>query len=145
MTIKEKIQECIDNNRRFSIMVDMYSYQDALVYDTSDPDCIRMLCKYNNTALINVEPTFGNVQTGTGLQEVIIPYDKINAINCLDVSEDLLTKFETKYPELYKVYKNSNKVEGVSWDKAGRVAGTGYQKPPVEPAVKVSLEEGVNL
>ena len=37
-----------------------------------------------------------------------------------------------------------NHVEGVSWDNQIITKGTGYKKPPVDPAVKVS-EEGVVL
>ena len=142
MNIKQIIADCVQNHRRFAIMVDMYSYHDGLAYDLSDPDAVHMLCKYNNTALIKVEPTFGDIQTGTGLQEVIIPYDRINSVNCLDVSKTLLDKFEEEYPAEFNKWKYGNRVEGVSWDSAGNVRGTGYVKPPVDPAVKVS-EEGV--
>ena len=37
-----------------------------------------------------------------------------------------------------------NHVEGVSWNNQIVTEGTGYKKPPVDPAVKVS-EEGVVL
>lgn len=145
MTVKELIAKCIADHRRFAIMVDSYSYHDGLAYDIdTDPDAVHVLCKYNNSALINVEPTFGDMQTGTGLQEVIIPYDKINAVNCLDVSQTLLDKFENQNPIEFNKWKNGNRVEGVSWDNALSLKGTGYVKPPVDPAIKVK-EEGVIL
>ena len=144
MTIKDRIADCINNNRRFSVMANFYTFLDALVYDICDPDALHMICKFNTSAMVNVEPTFGSLQTGTGLQEIIIPYNQIVAVTCLDVSNSLMNKFQERFPQEYEKWQNANHVEGVSWDAAGNIRGTGYTKPPVDPAVKIS-EEGVVL
>ena len=145
MTIKERIADCINKNRRFSVMANFYTFLDALVYDISDPDALHMLCKFNTSAFVNVEPTFGNIQTGTGLQEIIIPYNQIVAVTCLDVSDDLMDKFRERFPQEYERWKNASHVEGVSWDAYGNVKGTGYKPKPVDPAIRVTKEDGVIL
>ena len=144
MTIKEQIADCVSKNRRFSVTADQYTFLDALVYDISDPDAVRLLCKFNTSPMTTVDPEMGNKQTLTGLQEIIIPYDKINFITCLDVSEDLMNKYKERFPQDYERRMKLNHVEGVSWDNQIITEGTGYKKPPVDPAVKVS-EEGVVL
>lgn len=144
MTIKEQVADCVAKNRRFSITADMYTFLDALVYDISDPDAVHLLCKFNTSPMTVVEPEMGNKQTLTGLQEIIIPYDKINFITCLDVSEDLMNKYRERFPQDYERRMKLNHVEGVSWNNQIVVKGTDYKKPPVDPAIKVS-EEGVIL
>ena len=144
MTIKEQIADCISKNRRFSVTTDQYTFLDALVYDISDPDAVHLLCKFNTSPMTALDPEMGNKQTLTGLQEIIIPYDKINFITCLDVSEDLMNKYKERFPQDYERRMKLNHVEGVSWDNQIITKGTGYKKPPVDPAVKVS-EEGVVL
>ena len=144
MTIKERIADCIEKNRRFSVTADMYTFLDALAYDISDPDAVHLLCKFNTSPMTTVDPEMGNKQTLTGLQEIIIPYDKINFITCLDVSEDLMNKYKERFPQDYERRMKLNHVEGVSWNNQVVINGTGYKKPPVDPAVKVS-EEGVVL
>ena len=144
MTIKEQIADCIAKNRRFSVTADQYTFLDALVYDISDPDAVHLLCKFNTSPMTALDPEMGNKQTLTGLQEIIIPYDKINFITCLDVSEDLMNKYKERFPQDYERRMKLNHVEGVSWDNQIITEGTGYKKPPVDPAVKVS-EEGVVL
>lgn len=144
MTIKEQVADCIAKNRRFSITADQYTFLDALVYDISDPDAVRLLCKFNTSPMTVVEPEMGNKQTLTGLQEIIVPYDKINFITCLDVSEDLMEKYKERFPDDYERRLKLNHVEGVSWINRINIKGTDYKKPPVDPAVKVS-EEGVVL
>ena len=122
MSIKETIADCVANNRKFSVMTNMYVFLDAIVYDIdSDPDAVHILCKFNTAAMTDVEPTFGTIQHSTGLQEVIVPYNQISAVTCLDVSETLLNKFEEKYPKFFEQWKNGNKVEGVSWDSSTSV------------------------
>ena len=144
MTIKEQIADCVAKNRRFSVTADQYTFLDALVYDISDPDAVHLLCKFNTSPMTALDPEMGNKQTLTGLQEIIIPYDKINFITCLDVSEDLMNKYKERFPQDYERRMKLNHVEGVSWDNQIITEGTGYKKPPVDPAVKVS-EEGVVL
>lgn len=144
MTIKEQVADCVAKNRRFSITADMYTFLDALVYDISDPDAVHLLCKFNTSPMTVVEPEMGDKQTLTGLQEIIIPYDKINFITCLDVSEDLMNKYRERFPQDYERRMKLNHVEGVSWNNQIVTEGTGYKKPPVDPAIKVS-EEGVVL
>ena len=144
MTIKEQVADCIAKNRRFSVTADMYTFLDALAYDISDPDAVHLLCKFNTSPMTTVDPEMGNKQTLTGLQEIIIPYDKINFITCLDVSEDLMNKYKERFPDDYERRLKLNHVEGVSWNNQVVINGTGYKKPPVDPAVKVS-EEGVVL
>ena len=125
MTIKETIADCVAKKRKFSVMTNMYTFLDAIVYDIdSDPDAVHILCKFNTSALTDVEPTFGSIQHSSGLQEVIVPYNQIAAVTCLDVSETLLQKFEETYPAFYEQWKNANKVEGVSWDSATAVKTT---------------------
>ena len=102
MTIKEQVADCIAKNRRFSISADQYTFLDALVYDISNPDAVRLLCKFNTSPMTTVDPEMGNKQTLTGLQEIIIPYDKINFITCLDVSEDLMNKYRERFPQYYE-------------------------------------------
>ena len=144
MTIKEQVADCIAKNRRFSVTADMYTFLDALAYDISDPDAVHLLCKFNTSPMTTLDPEMGNKQTLTGLQEIIIPYDKINFITCLDVSEDLMNKYKERFPDDYERRLKLNHVEGVSWNNQVVINGTGYKKPPVDPAVKVS-EEGVVL
>lgn len=144
MTIKEQIADCIAKNRRFSVAADQYTFMDALAYDISDPDAVHLLCKFNTSPMTALDPEMGNKQTLTGLQEIIIPYDKINFITCLDVSENLMNKYKERFPQDYERRMKLNHVEGVSWDNQIITEGTGYKKPPVDPAVKVS-EEGVVL
>ena len=144
MTIKEQVADCIAKNRRFSVTADMYTFLDALAYDITDPDAVHLLCKFNTSPMTTVDPEMGNKQTLTGLQEIIIPYDKINFITCLDVSEDLMNKYKERFPQDYERRMKLNHVEGVSWNNQVVINGTGYKKPPVDPAVKVS-EEGVVL
>ena len=144
MTIKERIADCIEKNRRFSVTADMYTFLDALAYDITDPDAVHLLCKFNTSPMTTVDPEMGNKQTLTGLQEIIIPYDKINFITCLDVSEDLMNKYKERFPQDYERRMKLNHVEGVSWNNQIITEGTGYKKPPVDPAIKVS-EEGVIL
>ena len=144
MTIKEQVADCIAKNRRFSVTADMYTFLDALAYDISDPDAVHLLCKFNTSPMTTLDPEMGNKQTLTGLQEIIIPYDKINFITCLDVSEDLMNKYKERFPDDYERRLKLNHVEGVSWNNQVIIEGTGYKKPPVDPAVKVS-EEGVVL
>lgn len=144
MTIKEQVADCIAKNRRFSVTADMYTFLDALAYDISDPDAVHLLCKFNTSPMTTLDPEMGNKQTLTGLQEIIIPYDKINFITCLDVSEDLMNKYKERFPDDYERRLKLNHVEGVSWNNQVVIKGTGYKKPPVDPAVKVS-EEGVVL
>ena len=144
MTIKEQVADCIAKNRRFSVTADMYTFLDALAYDISDPDAVHLLCKFNTSPMITLDPEMGNKQTLTGLQEIIIPYDKINFITCLDISEDLMNKYKERFPDDYERRLKLNHVEGVSWNNQVVIKGTGYKKPPVDPAVKVS-EEGVIL
>ncbi len=144
MTIKEQVADCIAKNRRFSVTADMYTFLDALAYDISDPDAVHLLCKFNTSPMTTLDPEMGNKQTLTGLQEIIIPYDKINFITCLDVSEDLMNKYKERFPDDYERRLKLNHVEGVSWNNQVVIEGTGYKKPPVDPAVKVS-EEGVVL
>ena len=144
MTIKQQVADCIAKGRRFSVTADMYTFLDALAYDISDPDAIHLLCKFNTSPMTVVDPEMGDKQTLTGLQEIIIPYDKINFITCLDVSEELMNKYRERFPQDYERRMNLNHVEGVSWNNQIITEGTGYKKPPVDPAVKVS-EEGVVL
>lgn len=144
MTIKEQVADCIAKNRRFSVTADQYTFLDALAYDISDPDAVHLLCKFNTSPMTALDPEMGNKQTLTGLQEIIIPYDKINFITCLDVSEDLMNKYKERFPDDYERRLKLNHVEGVSWNNQVIIKGTGYKKPPVDPAVKVS-EEGVVL
>ena len=144
MTIKEQVADCIAKNRRFSVTADMYTFLDALAYDISDPDAVHLLCKFNTSPMTTLDPEMGNKQTLTGLQEIIIPYDKINFITCLDVSENLMNKYKERFPDDYERRLKLNHVEGVSWNNQVVIEGTGYKKPPVDPAVKVS-EEGVVL
>ena len=144
MTIKEQVADCIAKNRRFSVTADQYTFLDALAYDISDPDAVHLLCKFNTSPMTTLDPEMGNKQTLTGLQEIIIPYDKINFITCLDVSEDLMNKYKERFPDDYERRLKLNHVEGVSWNNQVVINGTGYKKPPVDPAVKVS-EEGVVL
>lgn len=144
MTIKEQVADCIAKNRRFSVTADMYTFLDALAYDISDPDAVHLLCKFNTSPMTTLDPEMGDKQTLTGLQEIIIPYDKINFITCLDVSEDLMNKYKERFPDDYERRLKLNHVEGVSWNNQVVIEGTGYKKPPVDPAVKVS-EEGVVL
>ena len=114
MTVKERIADLIANKRRFSVMTNMYMILDALVYDIdTDPDAIIVLCKFNTSALTKNEPTFGSPIANTGLQEIYIPYNQITGISIFDVDQKLLDDFKTKYPHLYDVYSNGNKVEGV--------------------------------
>jgi len=114
MDIKAVIKDCYDKKRKFSIMANFYVFNDALAYDVSDPDCVHVLCKFNTSAFVALEPTFGTKVTGTGLQEVIIPYNQVVAVTCLDVSESLLEKFKTENPKAYEYWKNANHVEGVN-------------------------------
>ena len=144
MTIKEQVADCIAKNRRFSVTADMYTFLDALAYDISDPDAVHLLCKFNTSPMTTLDPEMGNKQTLTGLQEIIIPYDKINFITCLDVSENLMNKYKERFPNDYERRLKLNHVEGVSWNNQVVIKGTEYKKPPVDPAVKVS-EEGVVL
>ena len=52
MTIKETIADCVANNRKFSVMTNMYTFLDAIVYDIdSDPDAVHILCKFNTAAM----------------------------------------------------------------------------------------------
>ena len=155
MTIKDRIIDCVAKKRKFSIMTNMYTFLDAIVYDVeSDPDAVHILCKFNTSAMTDVEPTFGTIQHSTGLQEVIVPYGQIAAVTCLDVSEDLLQKFEETYPAFYEKWKNGNKVEGVSWDasmavkteKSKMVQAYEEAHPKQEyKAIRTSVEDGVNL
>ena len=155
MTIKETIADCVANNRKFSVMTNMYTFLDAIVYDIeSDEDAVHILCKFNTSAMTNVEPTFGTIQHSTGLQEVIVPYNQIAAVTCLDVSDTLLQKFQETYPEYYEMWANGNKVEGVSWDastsvpitksKAVRDYETAHPKEAYK-AIATGVEDGVNL
>ena len=61
-----------------------------------------------------LDPEMCNKQTLTGLQEIIIPYDKINFITCLDVSKDLMNKYKERFPQDYDRRMKLNHVEGVS-------------------------------
>ena len=145
MTIKDRIIDCVNKKRKFSVMANFYVFNDALAYDISDPDAIHILCKFNTSAFVTAEPTFGSIQSGTGLQEVIIPYNQVVAVTCLDVSDDLLNKFQQEHPADFERWKNAHHVEGISWDAAGNIKGTGYKPQPVDPAIKTTKEDGVNL
>ena len=113
MTIKDRVIDCVAKKRKFSIMTNMYTFLDAIVYDVeSDPDAVHILCKFNTSAMTDVEPTFGTIQHSTGLQEVIIPYSMIWAVEVLDTNENLLELFRTKYPKQYENWSKANHVEG---------------------------------
>ncbi|MGL4950081.1 MAG: hypothetical protein ACRC5M_06835 [Anaeroplasmataceae bacterium] len=115
MTIKEKIVDCVKNNRKFSIMINSYVFNDGFCYDvTSDPDMVRFIAKFNISSMTRNEPTFGSAFMNTGIQEIVIPYNQIECITILDVSPDLLAKFKEKYPEAYAALENSNKMDVVN-------------------------------
>jgi hypothetical protein len=114
MTIREQIIDLVKNNKRIIVNTDMYCYLDWLVIDTDDSDTLTLLTKFNTSALIKVDPTFGTLQTGTGLQEVIIPYNQIYMVEALDASSIILKKFKERFPQEYERWQNANHVEGVT-------------------------------
>lgn len=114
MTIREQIIDLVKNNKRIIVNTDMYCYLDWLAIDTDDPDTLTLLTKFNTSALIKVDPTFGTLQTGTGLQEVIIPYNQIYMVEALDASSIILKKFKERFPQEYERWQNASHVEGVT-------------------------------
>ncbi|MGL4950082.1 MAG: hypothetical protein ACRC5M_06840 [Anaeroplasmataceae bacterium] len=110
--MRETVLKLLNNNRKFSVQVDKYTFLDMYVGDASDPGLFRFVAKYNNTSLVRFNPTFGNGEN-SGVQEVVIPYNQILSINVLDVAPDLLDDFKKKYPEAYVKWENANKVEYV--------------------------------
>ena len=111
--IRSKIRDLVsDGNHKLVLVSDIYVYLDGIIIDPSDDDVVKILCKFNTSAMTNVEPTFGTIQHSTGLQEVIVPYEQIHSVYLLNASENLLNAFRTKYPKLYEKYSTGNKVEG---------------------------------
>lgn len=152
MTIREKILELEKQKRRFAVMANFYTFLDMLAYDTKDPDNFRMICKFNTNAHTILEPTFGTPQHGTGLQEIIIPYNQVTAVVVMDVSEDLLNKFKKEMPEAYDWWSKVNYVEGVDFEGgvmpeiAKSKAVQEYEKTHKEfKPIKTSNEDGVEL
>ena len=113
MDIRQQIIDLVSNKKKVIISADAYYFMDWLAIDTSDKDTVRLLVKFNTSAFVVAEPTFGSIQSGTGLQEVIIPYNQIHSVEALDASSTLLNEFKNKYPKAYEKWKNAHHVEGV--------------------------------
>lgn len=110
--IRNKIRELNTPNNKLVIATDIYYFLDGIIIDSTDDDVVKILAKFNTSALTDVEPTFGSIQHSSGLQEVIIPYEMIHSVSLLNASDSLMEKFRNTYPSFYEKYKNINKVEG---------------------------------
>lgn len=112
-SIRDKIIDLVSKNQRVALATDMYFYLDYLSIDTSDKDVVRLICKFNTNAHVQIKTTFSTPQHGGGLIEVILPYNKIYSVEALKCSDDLLEKFKREHPDQYHWWSKVNYVEGV--------------------------------
>jgi len=113
MDVKSQLSELIKNKKRFTLATEAYFYLDCITADISDDETFSFLCNFVTTAYSKEVPTFGTSDTNTGLQEIIMPYDKVYCIEVFDASSTILEKFKTENPKAYEYWKNANHVEGV--------------------------------
>ena len=113
MTVAEKIQDLIDNDKHPILIANNIAFNDAL-YTSEEDDGVTLLNKMQASPVTIAAPLGGDPQTLNGLECTYIPFEQVTAIQWIPTeTEDVVVAFKEAYPEFYEKYVNHNVVKGV--------------------------------
>lgn len=88
-------------------------YNDVVFADFTANDSITFICKWLNPGYTKEIPTFGSVDSKTGLVQVTIPYDKLSMFIQMnpDPNGEMMMRLKEEHPDYYNYWMKTNKEE----------------------------------